>query len=277
LLVRSGMALYPARQLMIGTPDRIGETSGGAGATYPGGQDSGAPSTRGGSRGMPNATDNAGVGTQSLSTLNTLADMTGGRHDAGKDVCAALKQARSDNRVSYQIGYYPPESNWDGKYHKLRVISKRKGVKIQAKTGYFAWVDEPGAGSEQAIHSVARTEFDAAEIGLVGTLLPDAKDKQLADLSARIDVRDIAMVQDGDRYNAQLRVAFVGYLTDGRIQSTKIIPIDSRYSADERAKALKEGIVLSHIVPMSELVKVRVIVYDRNSNAIGSLTMPVNR
>jgi VWFA-related protein len=275
ILVRSGMALYPVRQLLLGTPDSIGETSGGAGATRPGATDGAGPGTRG-ARGQPAATNDAGVGVQSLATLNTLADMTGGRRDAGKDICSALKQAMTDGRVSYQIGYYPPESNWDGKYHKLRVTCKRKGVRLQAKTGYFAWVDAPGAGSEQAIHSVATTEFDAAEIGLRGSLSANAKDKQVADLRVRIDARDVAMVQEGDHYNGQLRLAVVGYWGDGRIESTKVIPVDLHYSVDERDRALKDGIDVSRNVPIAQLMKVRLIVYDRNSNAIGSLTMPVN-
>jgi len=279
LLVRSGMALYPVRQLMLGTPDSIGANSGGAGATYPGAMEGAATGTRGAGSNPTGggAADNVGVGSQSLSTLNTLADMTGGRESAGKDICEALKQAKSDARVSYQIGYYPPERNWDGKYHKLRVTCKRKGVRIQAKTGYFAWVDEPGAGSEQSIHSVALTEFDAAEIGLRGSLSADPKNKQAADLTARIDAKDIALVQEGDHYNGQLRLALVGYLADGRAESTKIAPLDLHYSAGERDVALKDGIAVSQNVQLKErLARVRLIVYDRNTTAIGSLTMPVN-
>jgi VWFA-related protein len=275
-LVRSGVALYPVRQLLIGTPDRIGATSDGAGATYPDGSDLPANAARGGRNPGGAGTDTAGIGVQSLATLNTLADMTGGRESAGKDICDALKQAKSDVRISYQIGYYPPENNWNGKYHKLRVTCKRKGVRIQAKTGYFAWVDEPGAGSEKAIGSAASTEFDAAEIGLRGSLSADSNDKHAVQLNARIDARDIVFVQEGEHYNAQLRMALVGYLLSGRSERTKVFPVDLHYSADERDKALKDGIVLSRSLPLDELTRVRLIVYDRSSNAIGSITMPVD-
>jgi hypothetical protein len=253
-LVRSGMALYPVRQVMFGSGDSIGETSGGAGAT-----------------------GGAGTGMQSLATLNELAGVTGGRPSVDKDTGAALKQAMSDVNVSYQIGYYPPESNWDGKFHKLRVTCKRKGVRVQAKTGYYAWVGTPGAGSEQAIRSVAGTEFDAAEIGLRGTLSADPKDKRAAHWSVRIDARDIALAQQGDHYDAQLRLALVGYFADGRIESSQIIPLDLHYSAEERERVLKEGIGFSRNLTITDqLSKMRLIVYDRGSNAVGSLTIPLN-
>ncbi len=268
-LTRSGIALYPVRQLMIGTPDRIGGTSGGFGATGGLDESGGAGSPGSGRSQVSAATENVGAGTQSLNTLNTLAELTGGRPSMGKDTCAALKQARSDNRVGYQIGYYPQESNWDGKFHKLRVTSKRKGVRIQAKAGYFAWVDDPGAGSEQAIHSVSTTEFDAAEIGLRGSL-------EATKLTARIDARDIALAQEGDHYAGQLRLGIIGYQADGRPQSSKTIPLDLHYSAEERDKALKEGITFSRDLPTAGLIKIRLIVYDRGSSAIGSLTIPVN-
>ena len=51
---------------------------------------------------------------------------------------------------------------------------------IQAKTGYYAWAVPPGEGSERA---VAGTQFDAAEIGLSGSLTVDPKDKRSMQLT----------------------------------------------------------------------------------------------
>ncbi len=84
----------------------------------------------------------AGSGIGSVATLNELAELTGGRSDAGKDIGAALRQAINDMRTSYQIGYCRP-ANWDDKFHKLLVTCTRKGVRIQSKTGYFAWRRAP--------------------------------------------------------------------------------------------------------------------------------------
>lgn len=253
-LERSGVAIYPVRQVMMGSPDRIGETSGGAGAT-----------------------GGAGTGMQSIATLDEFASVTGGRPNLGKDIGAALKQAMNDVRVSYQIGYYAPERNWDGKFHKVRVTCKRKGVKIQAKTGYYAWAVPPGEGSEQAIRAVAGTQFDAAEIGLHGSLTADPEDKRSMHLNVPIDAHDVAFGQQGDHSDAQLRLAVVGYLSDGRVEGSRVIPFDVHYSAEEREKARSEGIVLSRSVPVSDQVgRLRLIVFDRGSNAIGSLTFPLS-
>ena len=44
----------------------------------------------------------------------------------------------NDLHFFYQIGYNVPPDNWNDKFHKLRVTTTRKGVRIQAKTGYCA-------------------------------------------------------------------------------------------------------------------------------------------
>ena len=253
-LDRSGVSIYPVRQVFLGSPDNIGGTSGGAGGTGGG-----------------------GTGVQSLATLDDFAGMTGGRPNAGKDIGSAVRQAMSDLRFSYQIGYNAPPQSRDGKFHKLRVVCKRKGVRIQAKSGYYAWPEPPGTAAKDALDAAASTAFDAAEIGLRGTLSPDPKDPRTAHLNVRIDAKDIAFGRDGDQYTGQLRLAVAGLAAGGRTEGSPVIPLDLHYSAPERDQALKEGIAFSHDVAIGGPVsKVRLIVFDRGSNAIGSLTLPFN-
>jgi VWFA-related protein len=248
---RSGVAIYPVRQIMLGTPTHI--------------DDGPAPSPA-----------NGAVGAGSMDTLDQFAELTGGRPDAGKDIGAALRQAINDARSSYHIGYYPPETNWDDKYHKLRVTCTRKGVRIQAKTGYYAWREGPGARAEEAIKSTIPTTFDAAEIGLRATLSPDPTGGRTERLEARIDAQDVLLVHEGNLYNGQLRLAVVGYDPGGRPLRGPVIPLDLHYSAQERDTALQQGILFGQNVTIAEdLKKIRLIVFDRGSNAIGSVTIPV--
>ncbi len=243
---RSGVSIYPVRMVMLGSPQSMG----GPGST--------------------------GLG--SLDTLDQFAELTGGRPDAGKDIGGAVRQAINDMRTSYQIGYYPAEKNWDDKFHKIRVTCSRKGVRIQSKTGYYAWQDAPGARSEQAIDSAMSTTFDAAEIGLRGTLSPLPGSVREVHLEARIDAHDVVMVQEGEQYTGQLRLAVVGFTPGERPERGAVIPLDLRYSAEGRDKALQSGIrLVQNIKVAEETASVRLIVYDRGSNAVGSLTMPVPR
>jgi hypothetical protein len=241
---RAGVSIYPVRQVLLGSPEGMG----GPGTT--------------------------GMG--SLDTLNQFAEMTGGRLDGGKDVGAAVRQAITDMRTSYQIGYYPPESYWDDKYHKLRVTCTRKGVRIQTKTGYYAWAEPRGTRSEQAINSAVSTTFDAAEIGLRATLSRDPKGGHTVRLDAHISANDVVLVHQGDEYNGQLRVGVVGYAQGSEPQRGPVIPLELHLSAQGHDKALQQGIELVQNLALREEIKnVRLIVFDRGSNAIGSVTMPL--
>jgi VWFA-related protein len=242
-LDRSAIAIYPVRQVMLGSPDAINAGGGG--------------------------------GVASIDTLEQFAGLTGGRPDAGKDVGGAIKQAMNDVRISYQIGYYPPSGNWDGKFHKLRVASRRKGLRLQAKTGYYAWPDPPGTRAQQAVAQAVATAFDAAEIGLRASLAPEPKEARLVQLNARVDANDIVLAHDADQYTGQLRFAIASYPADGPPQLSTVIPLDLHYTAQERDRAFEEGIPFSQEFQLPVAARtVRLIVFDRGSNAVGSITVP---
>ncbi|HEX5227704.1 MAG TPA: VWA domain-containing protein [Bryobacteraceae bacterium] len=250
-LERSNIAIYPVRQIMLGRADDIGSASGGFGATGGG-----------------------GTGLQSLETLDLLADLTGGRRNAGKDIAAALEQARNDLRSYYQVGYYAPAGNWDDKFHKVRVTSTRHGVHVQAKTGYYAWKTAAGSRTQSAFRAVAAAPVDAEEIGLRATVSQDLEsDDALVHL--RIDARDLALAREGDRYTDHLRIVPIAYQPDGLIASGPLTPLDIDYDVAARDRAMRDGIAVTEKVPInSGAARFRLIVFDRGSNAVGSVTIP---
>lgn len=250
-LDRSKIAIYPVRQVMLGAGDSIGNVSG------------------------EGQTGGMGTGIDSEATLDEFAGMTGGRPEVGKNIAAALKQALNDVHTSYQIGYYPPQENWNNKFHKLRVTCKRKGARVQAKTGYYAWAEAPNTRAQEAFDSAQATTFDAAEIGLTAKVSYNPSDGQVSTVDLRIDAHDVAWVHQGDFYDGQLRLTFFHYLSGGRTQRSGIIPLDLHYSAQQRDAALKDGIDFARDVPNWQTgSQFRIVVYDRGSNAVGSLTIP---
>ncbi len=215
-------------------------------------------------------------GVASAATLNEIAGLTGGRPNSGKDIGSAVKQAVTDVQTSYQIGYYVPLSNWNGKFHKIKVKCARKGARIQAKTGYYAWPGPPDAEANQAIKAAISTTFDAAEIGLHGSLTMDASGGGKARFDARIDPADIVLASEGDQFIGQLKVTMVGYSGGSAVQSTPVVPMDLQYTAGQRDQALKDGIVFTRdLVLDKQMTKIRLIVCDTGSTAIGSLTIPI--
>ena len=242
---RAKVSIYPLRQVMLGSAAGMG----GPGST----------------------------GIESIDTLSQFAQLTGGRPDGGKDIGAALRQAISDSRTSYQVTYVPPASNWDDKFHKLRITCARKGVRIQAKTAYYAWREPVGARTEQAIGSVAQTTFDAAEIGLRATISkPDKSD--VVRLNVNIDARDLAFIPDGDAYKPELRYAIIAYAAGRPPRSGPLETLEPHFDQAAREKVLKDGISIAQNVTLDAAIeKIRLAIFDRGANAVGSVTLPAPR
>ncbi len=249
----AGVTIYPVRQIMLGSTDAPPDGSSGPG---------------GGSDGM-----------ESVATLNEFARMTGGRPDGGKDIGAAVKQAMSDARTSYQIAYYPPERSWDGKFHKIRVVCNRRNVRIQAREGYYAWPRVPEEEARQAVQWAEGVAFDAGEIGLRGSLSPDPQDSHASKFEAHVDAQDITMPSaDAGGYAGSLWLSVASYTADGRISTSAIMPLNLHYTAADRDKALADGIGFAQSIKLGDEAKtLRFVVFDSGSGAIGSLTIPVGQ
>lgn len=73
--------------------------------------------------------------------LRDLASITGGklhRADTLGSLPVAFANIASELRTQYSIGYYPTNTTRDGKFRKLKIRTKRKGVIVRARPGYRA-------------------------------------------------------------------------------------------------------------------------------------------
>jgi VWFA-related protein len=89
----------------------------------------------------------AGVGAQTdrlylqstLDTLRTLAGETDGRAIINRnDLESGLKQVVQDSSAYYLLGYNSTHTDADGKFHEIKVRTRRAGVQVRARRGYWA-------------------------------------------------------------------------------------------------------------------------------------------
>jgi VWFA-related protein len=73
------------------------------------------------------------------SPMSSLSKDTGGLYiDAQVSVKGPLNQMVEDLSTYYEASYIPPPQDYDGKFRAIDVKPLRVGLKVQAKTGYFA-------------------------------------------------------------------------------------------------------------------------------------------
>jgi Ca-activated chloride channel family protein len=78
--------------------------------------------------------------------LQMVTTQTGGRlylADTFQDTRAAFAAIADELRNQYLIGFYTGSDKRDGKFHKLRLDSTRKGVVVRARTGFRSPIEPP--------------------------------------------------------------------------------------------------------------------------------------
>lgn len=74
-----------------------------------------------------------------LSRLKRLSEETGGGYfKATKDPEKIFDQIESELRHLYVLSFVLPDSDRDGKFHKLEVKSTRAGIRMRSRVGYYA-------------------------------------------------------------------------------------------------------------------------------------------
>ena len=76
------------------------------------------------------------VESRSKQTIEEFPAGTGGKAYSSGTLDKALPEVLNAPRATYIIEYAAPAP--DGKYHKLKVTTSRKGIRLQAEQGYFA-------------------------------------------------------------------------------------------------------------------------------------------
>jgi len=80
-------------------------------------------------------------GYSGASVAKKLADETGGRvidARSGSKIQEAFDQISEELRSQYVLGYYPTNTARDGTFRKIRVETKKSGLKVLARRGYYA-------------------------------------------------------------------------------------------------------------------------------------------
>lgn len=232
----------------------------------------------GGAPGQTQAAADPGTGMQSEATLQQLAGLTGGKAYIDENVEGAIEKAMQDSRSSYVIGYYPPVGNWDGKYHKLLVKCSRPGVRLLTKQGYWAYPPQAMEGPQQAaaLQAAMWSPYDASEIGLRVTAVAKPGAQPAMHFQVIIRTQDVLLLRAADRFHGELGVVFVEYRADGKRAASNPAPVTLDFDAQQRQQAIAEGIGAQGDQPIDPGVnRIRVIVVDEYSDAIGSVTIPV--
>jgi VWFA-related protein len=190
-----------------------------------------------------------------------------------------LREIVAESGASYQIGYYPGDSAWDGKYHHVEIrLARRTGLISRYRRGYFAAEQTAKQDEDAALWDAARSYVESPGIGLTVNVASNPLAWGPDDVVLKVDVRDIRFEQKGDRSNANLDIAFVQLGKDGRVVEGSKDRVAMALPSDVYDATESEGWFYPKtlwINPKAE--KLRVVVRDLASGELGSVSVPIER
>jgi VWFA-related protein len=217
---------------------------------------------------------------ENFDTMIELADRTGGRaFYNSNDIENSVRQAVDDSRDSYVLDFYPTDTLWDGAFHTLKVEVNRPGVEVRFRKGYFAIPDastDP-LRTEQMMQDAMASPFQDTDLGLKVEAHPGtASGTRQINVRILIDARRLNLKQSGEQWTDDLQIIWLQFAADGKPASARTQSLTLSLSAEEYSKSHDgDAQITREFALKNEAVKLRIVVRDIASGAIGSVDIPL--
>jgi len=217
-----------------------------------------------------------------IAAMQKVAEETGGQAFVNtNDITGAIRKAVEDSTVTYTLGFYIGADSLDGKFHEIKIQSKRKDVTLRYPRGYFAYSDSPATQDQDqkslvtAVHSPIESSSIPLEATLARVNQPEANSLRIA---CSIDVRNLQWVQTGNLHKGAVVVYVVGQDTSGKTLQQWNKPFNLQFTDSQYAALLKQGLLFRLTIHLHEGVSsVRMLVEDPSTSQIGSLIVPMTQ
>ena len=211
------------------------------------------------------------------STMNDLAERTGGKAFYNRnDVDSSILKSMEDGSTYYTLGYSPENKDWNGKFRKISVKSKRSGVKLRYRLGYFAVDPKAVANAEKNRSLDLRLDFPASTAlpFQVAVNPPSEKSGNKVVINFAIDPHAISFEQEADGLqHVSVVCAAAVYTPKGETVKTDENGATGGLKPDDFQKIVKSFMPCREMfdLPPGEYF-LRVGVRDNNSGLTGSVT-----
>jgi VWFA-related protein len=222
------------------------------------------------------------VGVKEQQTMQEMASRTGGLAFYNtNDLARAIHSAADDSLVTYTIGFYPAETSFDGKFHKIDVETpNRSGVKLRYRKGYFDVAEKPedDQSRKAELRDAVWSPIDASAMGILAAVKPVPDNPASIDIALKIDHTTIGLQQEQSRWQGRLDVLFVQRDDQGNEYNGFDDQVNLNLTQETYNKLIADNLSYHRVVPRAAAAKLlRIVVRDASSGAIGSVTVPLNR
>ena len=209
--------------------------------------------------------------------MELLASETGGHAFYDTNALGEhMREVLEESRVAYLLGYYPGDSAWDGKYHHVEVKLRRPGLTVRCRKGYFALDKALMPYQDSVLREAAKSLLESSGIGVTLSVSSNPLEWFQQDVVVKLDTQEIHFANSGGRWRAQIQLVFVQLAKDGRILDNIKDDLELALYPETYAEAEAQGwFYPKSVFVKPEAEKLRVVVRDLATGAVGSVSVPV--
>lgn len=227
-------------------------------------------------RGLTISTSN-----DSQEVMREMARETGGRAYVNQnEIKFGVQRAFQDDEATYTLGYYPENRKWDGKYRTVKVKTKREGVELQFRRGYYAFdpTQWKGYSPQQEVVSALNEIAPSTLVGFTARVLPPsvnpAHGKVGVDFLVDASTLSAEDVSDGKKLNVAFYAAI--YSPQGKMLGQRSQKVERAFPSDVYKQIVEKGMLLHmDLDAQPGGAQVRLAVQDNKTGLVGTINAPL--
>jgi VWFA-related protein len=209
-------------------------------------------------------------------SMRVVAEDTGGMVCNGSnDLGECIRKAVDDSSSFYEIAYYPDSQDWNGEYRKIILQSKRSGLHLEYRHGYFAGPNPHENQKAELQDAACEGYLSATAISFAATRIPGtAKDGLRFYLGIVPSALTLMPTTEGG-HELNVNVAVCTFDKKGIARQFMSQVVHQTFTAKEYQSIAQNGIPHLVSVPGPQPAEVRFLVTDIPSGRFGSVQVNV--
>jgi len=198
------------------------------------------------------------------------------------DLDAALAEEIQATHTTYTLGFYLAENERDEEFHALVVQTRRPGLQLYYRQGYYAGkTDVPadlGAKTDKDdVESALLNQMDSKGVGITARVEETPGDPRgTLNIGLNLDTATLSLKEQGSGWTGKVEEIFVEQNENGNTLAKISDVKDFDIPAEQRAHYDSDGVAWPVSIPrMPGAVKITVIIRDSKSGRLGSLSVPL--
>jgi VWFA-related protein len=182
------------------------------------------------------------------SSMQEIAERTGGKAFYNRnEIGNAIIESIDDGNTYYTLAYSPSNHEWNGKFRRISVKSKRSGIKLRYRLGYFAIATGANrSAQEQAVAFAQAMDISSpvstAILFKARVIPPSDKTKNQAVVNYLVSAAGLSFEEGADKLqHASVNCSVEVFSSNGELLKKEGTNLTAALEPDVYEKVVREG------------------------------------